>query len=84
MGTKEKAEAGARRKKLHCNLKESYSVLLENEFEAQRILCKRMSHLKHHPYLDRVEKDIKNDPKRFWNFVDIKNVQNRGISKPVY
>ena len=77
-------QAVDKKKELHCKLKESYSALKEKHFKDQRKICKRMTSIKHSQYLNKIGKEIKEDPKKFWNFVDIKNVKNRNFPDSVY
>lgn len=77
-------QAVALKKKLHCNYKESPSEYTYNEFKLQRARCKKLTHSKYTTYLDRIETEIKLNPKKFWNFVDLKNSKNRNIPDSVY
>lgn len=72
------------KKQLHCKFKESPSEFTYSKFSAQRALCKRLTQTKYQSYLDKIENEIKINPKKFWNYVDIKNAKNRNIPDCVY
>lgn len=77
-------QAVALKKKLHSLYKESPSEFTYNEFSTQRALCKKLANTRHHEYLRNIESQIKINPKKFWDFVDIKNSKNRNIPDSVY